>query len=181
VVVQGNTIVNSISGGIYLDDLQYEGVDLGGGQWGGAGGNQFSQSPGTLTNYIADVFLSTNGFSDSTANVFALHNNWSDPTNRESVIFDRLDNPLLGRVITADRVIQSASRNAGNEPVLVWNERGAGEAYTVEFTADLTSGVWTNAPGTWPITNPSLQTAMSWTNSSEVASNVFYRIHSQVP
>lgn len=181
-LLQNNLIVNSLFGGLFVDAVSYPGIDLGGGRWGSQGNNSFSQTAPALTNYAADVFMNTNGVVGySTANLFAVNNTWSNPTNKESVLYDKLDNPGLGRVITEPLAIRSVSRDATSKAVLMWNERGAGEQYTVQFTTNLVSGTWTNAAGTWPITNPSPTNSLCWTNSLATPSTSYYRLRSQVP
>ena len=178
-LVENNLILNSSIGGIVWDAMSYKGVDLGGGAFGSRGGNVFSELPAPLTNFCTDV-LFTNGSGFSSANIFALRNTWSNPTNRESVIYDKLDNALCGRLITDELVIKTTGQDLNGRPVISWNERGAGERYTVELRPDLTAGNWINAPGSWPITNSGLSD-MVWTNSTVISSNAFFRIRSLVP
>jgi hypothetical protein len=179
VIVENNAILNSPVGGIIWDSMSYNGIDLGGGNLGSEGGNVFSQFPAPSTHFCGDILI-TNLNGSSSANIFALHNTWSNPTNRESVIYDKLDNPAFGRLITDDLVITSTGSDPAGKAVLTWNERGAGEKYTVQFRSDLASGIWTNTPGTWPITNKSLND-MRWTNSTANTATIFYRISSLVP
>lgn len=179
VIVQSNAFMNSSIGGIAWDSMGYKAIDLGGGNLGSTGGNMFSESPTPLTNFCADV-LFTNLNGSSGASIFALGNTWSNPTNKESVICDKLDNPAMGRLLTDGLAITSAGKNPGGKAVLTWNERGAGEKYTVQVAGDLRTGVWSNAPGTWPITNASLNN-MHWTNPVPNPGSVFYRIKSVVP
>jgi len=176
-MVESNTIVNSPIGGIVWDGMNYKGVDLGGGASGSRGGNVFSETPVAPATFIADV-LFTNSSSPSSANIFALHNTWSNPTNKETVIYDRLDNATCGRLITDDLLAQANGVDPARRPVVGWNERGAGEKYTVEISPDLVG--WSTAPGSWPITNSGL-TAMTWTNSVAISSNAFFRVRSLVP
>ena len=178
-LVESNTILNSPIGGIVWDGMNYKGVDLGGGDLGSRGGNVFSQVPAPLTNFCADV-LFTNSSTFSSANIFALHNTWSNPTNKELVIYDKLDKPGSGRLITDELWIKTIGTSQNGKPFLSWNERGAGEKYTVEVRADLTFGSWANAPGTWPVTNSGLGD-LCWTNSAAVSPNAFFRIRSVVP
>ena len=179
ILVESNNILNSPIGGIALDGMNYKGVDLGGGNLGSRGGNVFSESPAAPATFRDDV-LFTNSSAYSSANIFALHNTWSNPTNKESVIYDRLDNPNFGRLITDELLIKTASFNPSGWPVLSWNERGAGEQYAVEVCDNLAVPNWTSAPGSWPTTNPGLNDNY-WTNTSPISSNVFYRIRSVVP
>jgi len=177
--VECNSIFNSLFGGVFIDGMSYKGLDLGGGALGSRGGNLFSQSPQASTNYCDDVLLTNlNGL--CTANLFALHNTWSNPTNKEAVIYDKLDNPAFGRLITDDLTITPAGKDAAGRPVISWNERGAGESYTVQMCGSLAGGNWTNAPGSWPVTNPGLGN-MCWTNPAKISSNTFCRIRSLVP
>jgi len=173
--VESNQVLSSSIGGVVLLDMSYHGIDLGGGDWGSHGGNIFTQP---ASNYFVDV-LFTNGSGASTANIFALHNAWSK-ANKELVIYDKLDNPALGRLITDDLTLTASGHDLGNRPILSWNERGAGEHYTIESCADLQTGTWTNAPGSWPVSNASLS-PMVWTNPVPSASNRFFRIRSLVP
>lgn len=179
VLMESNTIVNSIFGGVLITAMAYKGLDLGGGAFGSRGGNVFLQSPLASSNYLADV-LFTNFAGVCNANVFALHNQWSNPTNKESVIYDKLDNPALGRLITDDLLIKALFLNSSGYPVLSWNERGAGEQYTIETCTNLNAGGWMNAPGSWPVTNATLNDKV-WTNPVAKAGNAFYRIRSLVP
>ena len=179
VCVENNAFLHSTIGGVVWDAMAYRGIDLGGGNLGSAGGNVFSELPAPLTNYFSDVLVTNlNGF--STATIFALHNSWSNPTNHFSVICDKLHVPAVGRVISDDLVIQSTASDSVGRPVLAWNERNAGEQYTVQCSADLVAGVWSNSPGSWPILNPGTND-MAWTNSVAVAAPLFYRISSLVP
>ncbi len=178
--IENNVVSNSLYGGVWLDSMQYQGVDLGGGAWGSRGGNVFVESPVTATNYYADVFYTNSSAYHPLASTFALHNVWSNPTNKESVICDKLDNPDYGRVISDDLLIKVVGKTANGRPFITWNERGAGEQYTVQTCPDLTSGKWTNAPGSWPVSNATLND-MSWTNPAAVSSSVFYRLRSVVP
>ena len=114
----------------------------------------FSRSAHAAAHVFNDV-LFTNSSTFSSANIFALHNTWSNPANKESVIYDKLDNANSGRLITDDLLIKTVSFDAGLRPVLSWNERGAGEKYTVEGSFDLALPNWTSAPGSWPITTRS--------------------------
>jgi PKD repeat protein len=98
VMVQSNTILNCSVGGILVDGQEYAGLDLGGGPWGSLGNNLFSQTRTDLTSYW-DVFMSTNAFSLSTSNVSAVSNCWSTATP-DNTIWDQLDNPSLGRVLS---------------------------------------------------------------------------------
>ncbi len=179
VIVENNAILNCPLGGIIWDAMSYRGIDLGGGNLGSLGGNIFTQTPAPLTNFVADV-LYTNANGPSSASIFALHNAWSNPTNKDSWIYDKLDNPAMGRLITDDLTIKAFAINAAGKPVLTWADRGAGERFTVQAKTDLASSVWTNAPGSWPITNGSLKDLV-WTNSAATLSNLFYRISSVVP
>jgi hypothetical protein len=178
--IENNVFSNSLYGGVWLDSMWYDGVDLGGGALGSQGENVFSESPAVATNYVADVFYTNTSAYHPLANTFALHNMWSNPTDKELVIIDKLDNPDYGRVISDDLVIKLAGKDAAGRPVLTWNERGAGEQYTIQTSADLTAGDWTNAPGSWPVSNPTLN-GMTWTNPVAVSSMVFYRLRSVVP
>lgn len=179
VIVESNVIANSTIGGVVLDAMGYKGIDLGGGNLGSTGGNVFSELPVPLTNFCADIlFTNLNGASG--ANIFANGNTWSNPTNKENVICDKLDNPAMGRLISDALAIKSAGKAPGGKAVLTWNERGAGEKYTVQVVGDVTTGGWSNAPGTWPITNTSLND-MHWTNLTSNSGEVFYRIKSLVP
>lgn len=178
-LVESNNIINSPIGGIIWDTMAYTGIDLGGGNLGSRGGNVFSQSSAPAAGFCGDV-VNTNSNGFATASIFALHNTWSNPVDKESVIYDKLDKPNLGRVITDDLMIKSASQNAAGRPVISWNERGAGESYTVETLSDLATGIWTNAPGAWPVTNSGLND-MCWTNPATATSNMFFRIRSVVP
>jgi hypothetical protein len=179
ILVESNTILNSTIGGFVWDGMNYKGVDLGGGAFGSFGGNAFSEAPAPPPTYRYDV-LFTNSSAYSSANIFALHNTWSNPTNKESVIYDKLDNPNFGRLITDDLIIKTSSLDAARRPVISWTERGAGEKYTVEFCNGLAAPAWTAAPGTWPVTNSGLGDMM-WTNPSPVSSNILFRIRSVVP
>jgi len=178
ILVESNRLLNSPLGGIVLDGMNYQGVDLGGGNFGSHGGNIFSESPAPPVTFSYDM-LFTNSSAYSSANIFALHNTWSK-TNKETVIYDKLDNSNYGRLLTDDLLIKTAVLNAARQPVISWNERGAGEKYTVEVCYNLATTNWTSAPGTWPITNSSLSDKF-WTNSSAFSSNAFYRIKSVVP
>jgi len=178
-MVESNTFLNSPIGGVVWDGMTYKGVDLGGGALGSRGGNSFSETPSAPATFIVDVlFTNSSGF--SSANIFALHNTWSNPTNKEAVIYDKLDNPNDGRLITDDLLAKAAGLDASRRPMISWNERGAGEKYTVEIRPDLLNGGWSNAPGSWPITNSGLN-AMTWTNPATVTSNLFFRVRSLVP
>lgn len=177
-MIESNTILNSPIGGIVWDGMNYKGVDLGGGAVGSRGGNVFSETPSAPATFICDV-LFTNGSGFSSANIFALHNTWSNPTNKEAVIYDKLDNPNCGRLITDELQAKSLGADAAHRPVISWNERGAGEKYTIETSSNLPAA-WATAPGSWPITNSGLN-AMTWTNPVVVTSNVFFRVRSIVP
>ncbi|GEM_PF-2326620 len=179
VLVESNRFLNSSIGGVVCDSMNYQGLDLGGGPIGSRGGNVFSETPAPPAGFCADV-LNTNSSGFATAAIFALHNTWSNLTNKEAVIYDKLDNALFGRVISDDLVIKSTSRDATGHAVISWNERGAGEHYTVETRSNPMAGAWASAPGSWPITNPGLGD-MRWTNSAASSSNQFYRIRSLVP
>ena len=177
VTIESNVFLDSPIGGIVWDGMNYKGVDLGGGAAGSHGGNVFSEIPTAPSTFIADVlFTNSSGF--SSANIFALHNTWSNPTNKEAVIYDRLDNTNCGRLITDDLLAQAIGVDAARRPVIGWNERGAGEKYTVEVSSNLAG--WSTAPGSWPITNSSLN-AMTWTNPTAIVSNLFFRVRSLVP
>jgi hypothetical protein len=179
VTVESNSFLNLEIGGFVLDGAFYKMIDFGGGNLGSHGGNVFSESPAPLTNFCADV-LFTNNNGAASANLFAVGNVWSNPTNREAVIIDKLDNPLFGRLITADLQIKSAARTSGGKAVLTWNERRAGEHYTVQYCTNVATGTWTNAAGSWPVTNGGTND-MAWTNSVVNPGIVFYRISSSVP
>jgi hypothetical protein len=179
VVIENNSIIDSIFNGIAFDAMNYKGVDLGGGALGSDGGNVFTQVPAASTNYCDDV-LYTNLNGASPANILALNNTWSNPTNKSAVIYDHLHNPVYGRLITDALTLAASASTPGGKPALTWNERGAGEQYTVETRSDLTTGAWIAAPGTWPVTNPTFN-AMRWTNPAPVASTIFYRLRSTVP
>lgn len=178
IMVQDNLIVSSTIGGVVLDGLNYKGIDLGGGALGSHGGNVFSESPHPTT-YTNDV-LFTGSSSPSSANVMALYNTWSNPTNTDNVVYDKLDDPKFGRLIAAPLVIKSFKWSPTHQPALAWAERGAGEAYTVETCTNISAPAWVAAPGTWPITNASLAD-MVWTNSAPTAANLFYRLRSNLP
>lgn len=178
-LVESNRILNPTIGGIVWDGMNYKGVDLGGGGLGSRGGNIFSEAPAPPATFFNDV-LFTNSSTYSSANIFALHNTWSNPANKESVIFDKLDNTNSGRLLTDDLVIKTFTLDASRRPVLSWNERGAGEKYTVEVCTNLAAPNWTNAPGSWPITNALLADKF-WTNPAALSANVFYRLRSVVP
>ncbi|HZQ46809.1 MAG TPA: DUF1565 domain-containing protein, partial [Verrucomicrobiae bacterium] len=179
VIVESNIFANSTIGGVAWDGMGYKGIDLGGGNLGSTGGNVFSEFPAPLTNFCADI-LFTNLNGASAANIFAIGNKWSNPTNKTGVICDKLRNPAMGRLITDALVVTPAGKAPGEKAVLTWNERGAGEKYTVQFTGNLMAGVWSNAPGAWPITNSSLND-MRWTNSTPNSAQIYYRIKSLVP
>ena len=180
VLVQSNTMVSCRLGGIVWDSMSYEGIDLGGGRLGSKGGNVFGQFTALPNHYCADI-LTTNLNGACSANICAMNNTWSNPTNRESLIIDKLDNPVLGRVVTDSLFIKSLRKDASGRDVLTWNERGAGEKYTVNYTTNLQSGAWFKALGFWPITNPSVQNDLSWTNPVPTGEPVFYRIRSSGP
>ncbi len=178
VTVESNVLMNSTIGGVIWDAMPYPGIDLGGGPLGSRGGNVFSETPAPGTNFFGDILV-TNSSGVSSANIFALHNSWSNP-NKESVIYDHLDKPALGRVISDDLTLAAAGHDASGHAVLTWNERGAGEQYTIERCGDLNGGPWTNAAGSWPVTNGSLN-PMLWTNPVAGGTNVFFRVRSVVP
>jgi hypothetical protein len=176
VVIQDNLFTNSVFNGIALDSMSYKAVDLGGGALGSTGGNVFAEA--ASTNYSWDVFY-TNLNGVSPANIFAVHNTWSNPTNKAAVIYDHLKNPAFGRLVT-DALTLNVVAAANGHTVLSWNERGAGEHYTIETSGGSIPLNWTAAPGAWPITNPGLS-PMFWTNPLPRGSNIFYRIKSVVP
>ena len=178
VLIESNLLLNSPIGGVVWDAMFYRGVDLGGGSFGSHGGNIFLEPPSPGTNYCADV-LFTNADGICNANIFALHNTWSNP-NADSVVYDKLDNPALGRLITQDLTVTATGRDPAGRPIISWNERGAGEHYTVETCTTLATSNWVSAPGSWPITNPGLS-PLIWTNPQPAASNLFFRVRSQVP
>jgi hypothetical protein len=180
VLVQSNIMANCLIGGIVWDSMSYEGIDLGGGRLGSKGGNVFGQFTALPNHYCADI-LTTNLNGRCSANIYALNNTWSNPTNRESLIIDKLDNPVLGRVVTDSLFIKSLRKDPSGRDVLTWNERGAGEKYTVNYSTNLQTGLWFKAPGFWPITNSSPQNDFSWTNPISNGTTVFYRIRSYVP
>lgn len=179
VLVESNYFMNCPIGGMVWDAMSYAGIDLGGGPLGSSGGNVFAQLPAPLTNYYADI-LFTNYNGASSANIFALRNTWSNPTNRTSVVLDKLRNPIHGRLISDDLQLRPPSFDTLGHPVVSWNERGAGEHYTLEVRTNLTTDIWTPAPGSWPRSNPGLPD-LSWTNSSTGATPLFYRLRSVVP
>jgi len=144
ITVQDNQILNSTIGGVVLDGLNYKGIDLGGGVLGSHGGNVFTESPKPAT-YTNDV-LFTGSSSPSSANVLALYNTWSNP-NTDSVVYDKLDDPKYGRLITTPLAIKSSKWNPAHQPVLAWAERGAGEAYTVETSRIFPRRRGTRRPG----------------------------------
>lgn len=109
-LIESNSIINSIFGGIWMDWMRYQGVDLGGGALGSRGGNVFSELPAPSTNFCDDVLYMNTSAYHPLANIFALHNTWSNPTNKEAVIWDKLDNPDYGRLITDDLVIKTVKR-----------------------------------------------------------------------
>ena len=122
VSVERNVIMNSSSGGIFVQGNQYEGIDLGGGRWGSRGYNYFSQSRTDVTGY-ADVFMSTNaGAAFSSANVSAISNCWST-ANPDNSIWDQLDVGTLGRVFSAPTFCQitsfTATPTSGPAPLTV--------------------------------------------------------------
>jgi len=178
IMVQDNLILNSTIGGVVLDGLNYKGIDLGDGALDSHGGNVFSESPKPAT-YTNDV-LFTGSSAPSSANVMALYNTWSNPTNTDSVVYDRLDDPKFGRLITTPLLIKSFAWSPMHQPVLSWAERGAGEDYTVETCTNLSAPSWNPAPGTWPITNAGLAD-MVWTNSVPATANLFYHLRSNLP
>jgi hypothetical protein len=89
IVIEGNTFHDSEDVAVLINNMSYEGVDLGGGSLGSSGGNEFTGS--TANGYDVELF-------DGPADVFAMGNTWSDP-NRSLVIWDRDDEAALGRVI----------------------------------------------------------------------------------
>ena len=52
--------------------------------------------------------------------------------------------------------------------------------FVVEISQNLSTTNWSNAAGSWPVTNSGLNN-MIWTNSATVVSNVFFRVRSIVP
>ena len=179
-LIQSNRFVNSIYGGLFIDWMAYKAVDMGGGAPGSRGGNVFSEAPALLAAYRADVYYTNSSAMHPLANLFALHNIWSNPTNKEASIWDKLDNPDYGRVIADDLTLKTLGRDASGRPVLSWNERGAGESYTLETRGTLGTGTWKNAPGSWPVSNPGFRSLL-WTNPTPVSTNVLYRLRSVVP
>ncbi|MEI6807564.1 MAG: hypothetical protein WCN95_02490 [bacterium] len=112
VVVEYNTFANSTIGGIIWNSMNYEGIDLGGGSWGSRGGNTFSETPSPPATFYADVSF-TNAGGASMSNISGQYNTWSNPSDRESVIIDKLDNPAFGRLITDPSLIARYWLEAG--------------------------------------------------------------------
>ena len=178
ILIESNNIRNSLYGGLWFDWMWYSGVDLGGGDCGSRGGNVFSQAPSPGSNFCADVlYMNTSGY-HPLANIFALRNIWSNATNRETVIYDKLDNPDYGRCLTEELVVRIAGPDADGCPVIAWNDRQAGEQYAVQICSDLSAAAWTNAPGSWPVVNPGTGD-MYWTNTAPFPVRGFYRIQSR--
>src|SRR4030042_4336895 len=102
VIIENNRFEYSEIGGILLFGASDESVDLGGGSLGSIGNNIFL---GTATYDVKLMY--------STANIFALNNTWSsyDP---DTVIWDKQDDPELGRVIHSNPT-GSITINAGLE------------------------------------------------------------------
>jgi hypothetical protein len=174
VIIEGNKIRNSSLGGIVWDRMNSREVDLGGGNLGSKGGNEFSHTnPPAWYNDV--LFTNVNGV--SSANIFALGNTWTGGTgtNKENYIFDKLDNPQYGRLITDELRVKNLETSTDGTMTLGWNERGAGEKYTVQSCSNLVEGIWTNLPG-MPVTNS------SYTDSSATNSRTkFYKLESIVP
>jgi hypothetical protein len=89
VKIENCTFENVEKTGVLVHSLDYDGVDLGGGRLGSAGNNGFTSSG----SYDVELFAST-------ADVLAIGNSWSDP-DPDSVIWDVLDDPALGQVISS--------------------------------------------------------------------------------
>lgn len=179
IMIQSNTILNSTIGGLVMDGMNYRGVDIGGGALASQGGNIFLEVPAAPATFFADILL-TNSSAYPSVDIFALHNTWSNPTNKESVIYDRLDSTNSGRLITDDLLVKNIGFDSSNRPVISWNERRAGEKYTVEVCGALNQSNWVPAQGIWPISNMGAAD-MLWTNPAPASSNIFVRIRSAVP
>lgn len=142
ILVEGNTFTNCELGGIAVRGMDYLGLDLGGGKLGSTGGNIFRN---IVTNDVVMI--------SSSSNVYAVGNTWSSAVP-DTRIWDRLDDPALGRVITLPIAIRTLTITPDFHAQIQWNDRGIGELFTLEMAYDLEdSWVPVKSPNAWPTTN----------------------------
>lgn len=104
IIIGNSQIMNSEVGGIQVRNSNYNVLDIGRGNFGSPGFNQFSN------NNQQDVILM-----NSTGDIYAGNNSWSNNTNPDTEIYDQLDDSSLGRVLhnmTCQPAYSSANGNA---------------------------------------------------------------------
>lgn len=111
--IERNEITNCQSNGVLASSMSYEGIDLGGGPFGSAGRNYFS-NPGAR-----DVELTS-----SSGNMHAISNCWTT-ANPDDSILDQLDNGALGRVTSAPTYCDVVNLQCSLSPSIVTNTLGA--------------------------------------------------------
>ena len=176
--VENTQIRNCENAGVIISGVNYEGLDLGGGHLGSRGGNSFSHTNPPAGYY--DVIFASNAVL-SCSNIFAIGNTWTGGTgtNKEVYIWDRLDDPNMGRLVTESNRLDQVTVATNGNLILRWTERGMGELYQVEQCTNLAQGVWTSLVAN--LVNSSLTADMSWTNTGATLPAAFYRVRATAP